>query len=128
MKNLAFGVFLESISSKNSGVYPSQPRYSLLQDTAICGVNEPLGLMLRFIVLPKVLPLLVLFLKSISPFPKVKSYHTTYTLLPDTAICGLNESPGLVLSFIILPKVLPLLVILLKNISLLPGVKSCHTT
>src|SRR6478609_4641050 len=117
MKNLVFGVFLESTSSKNSGVYPSQPRYSLLQDIAICGLYESPGLWLRFIVL------VPLFVNNISKFPGVSSSHTTYTLLPDTAICGRNEFPALLLRLNVLPKVLPPLVLLLMRISLgAPGV------
>ena len=38
------------------------------------------------------------------------------------AICGLEESPALLLIFIV-----PSPWLALKNISLLPGVKSCHT-
>jgi hypothetical protein len=79
---------------------------------------------------PKVLPPLVLLLNNISPFPfrVVVSPHTTYTLLPDTAIRGANESPRLLLRFIGMPKVIPPSVLFLKNILLLVGVKSYHTT
>jgi hypothetical protein len=68
---------LETISSKNSGVI--FPTY-ILQDIAICGLDELPELLLTFIGPSQ----LLLFLKNISVFPGVVSIHTIYTLLPAT--------------------------------------------
>ena len=70
----------------------------------------------------------MLFLSSISKFPGVLSSHTTYALLPDTSIAGDSELPESLLRLTVLPKEAPPSVLFLRNISVLPGVKSSHTT
>src|SRR6266513_381075 len=69
-----------------------------------------------------------ILLKLMSPFPELRSFHTTYTLLPSATICGKRELPGLLLRFITSPKLVPLSVLFLRNTSAFPGVESCHTT
>ena len=69
----------------------------------------------------------MLFLSSISKFPGVLSSHTTYALLPDTSIAGDSELPESLLRLTVLPKEAPPSVLFLRNISVLPGVKSSHT-
>jgi hypothetical protein len=83
---------------------------------------------LKLIVLPNVAPPLVLLLNSTSSFPGVSSIHTTYTLLPDTAIAGLDKNALVWLKLIVLPNVAPPSVLLLYNISKFPDDLSAHTT
>ena len=59
-------------------------------------MKEKPVLLLKFIGVPKLVPLLLLAAKKISLLPGVESSHVTYTLLPDVAICGLKEPPGTV--------------------------------
>ena len=110
------------------GVESSHVTYTLLPDVAICGLKEPPVLLLMFIGVPKLVPLLLLTAKKISELPGVESSHVTYTLLPDVAICGFTELPVLLLMFIGVPKLVPLLLLTAKKISLLPGVVSSHVT
>ena len=87
-------------------------------------------LLLRFfITLGNVLPPSRDLLYRISKLPGYYLAHTTCTLLPDTAIAGLNEVPALLLKFfIILGNVLPPSIDLLYKISKFPDVSSSHTT
>src|SRR6187200_2050123 len=62
-----------------------------------------------------------------SKFPGVSSCHTTYMLLPLEIICGTDESPSLLLRFLVLPNVAPSLPLALKSMSESPSVSSCHT-
>jgi hypothetical protein len=48
-------------------------------------------------------------------------------LPPLEIICGTDESPSLLLRFLVLPNVTPSLPLALKNISESPSVSSCHT-
>ena len=57
-------------------------------------------------------PALTLFLRNISLFPGVLSYHTMCTLFPDTAIDGAPEKPAVLLKLTVLPKEDPLSVLL----------------
>jgi hypothetical protein len=99
----------------------------LLPIAAICGKKEPLAVLLKFIGVPKLVPLLLLAAKKIPLLPAgvvVSSSHVTSTLLlPDTAICGTKDWPVLLLKFIGVPKFVPLLLLAAKKISwLLLGV------
>jgi hypothetical protein len=44
-------------------------------------------------------------LKSMSKFPGVSSCHTTYMLPPLEIICGTDESPSLLLRFLVLASI-----------------------
>jgi hypothetical protein len=97
------------LALKNMSKFPSSPLSCHTIRTAsetedICAFLESPSLLLRFLVLANVEPLLVLTLKSMSRFPGVLSCYTIYTLLPCRSICGLNESPSLLLRLLILPK------------------------
>jgi len=48
-------------------------------------------------------------------------------LPPLEIICGTDESPSLLLRFLVLPNVAPSLPLALKNMSDSPSVSSCHT-
>src|SRR5437870_1896303 len=77
---------------------------------------------------PKVEPPSELDEKKISLLPGSLSCQTTYTLLPIAAICGILESPSVLLTLIGVPQVEPPSELHEKKISLLPGSLSCQTT
>src|SRR2546425_374441 len=80
--------------------------YTLEPDIAICCPNDCLASLLKFMVLPKDNPPLVLLLKKISSFPLevLGPCHDTYTLEPDIAICCPNDCLASLLKFMVLPK------------------------
>src|SRR5215216_3539438 len=96
------------------------------------GNSESPAIELKLIGLSNVVPLSVLLLKNVSVSSEVALLfsHTTYTLLPDVIMNGNSESPALVLKLIGLSNVVPLSVLLLKNMSRFPVVALLfsHTT
>src|SRR5439155_1393719 len=81
-----------------------QIAYTLsVPEATSCGADDCVVLLLRFSGVLKVVPPSRLAAKNISLFPGSLSCHTTYTLVPDRAICGSNESPLLVLLTLMLP-------------------------
>ena len=66
------------------------------------GLSESPALPLKLVMtFGKVAPLSADVLYKISKLPDVIPAHTTYTLLPDTAIAGTSEDPALLLRFFI---------------------------
>src|SRR5215212_2281887 len=112
-------------------VVSSHTTYTFFPDANICGFVDSPVLLLRFVTFPKVAPLSVLLVKSMSLLPpELVSSHTTYTLFLNAAILGFVDSPVLLLTFgVTFPKVAPLFPLLAKSMSLLPPeVVSSHTT
>ena len=59
----------------------------------------------------------------------MSSSHVTYTLLPEAAICGSERNSSIVTQvYWMYQKLVPLLLLAAKKISLLPGVSSSHVT
>ncbi|MEM2140967.1 hypothetical protein [Nitrososphaera sp.] len=82
--------------------------YTLLPNATIRGLNAAVeALLLRLTEPLKVVPLLVLLAKNISPNPLGVSTQAMYTLPPETAICGPVELSAVLLTFIVLPKLNP---------------------
>src|SRR6185503_566657 len=80
-------------------VFSCHTTYTLEPETAICALREMLALLLRLTIVFHVAPLSVLLRIKMSLLPVVLSDHTTYTLEPETAICGGSDLPALLLRF-----------------------------